>query len=115
MGRHDQRPPLTRRRVPLDAGQDGGHKIGEALADSRSRFDNQMRLVGDGLGHGFRHLQLLGPKLVLLQVFGDLATVVEDSECIEHARLRPFHYGVGPRQDTCRRSAHGRGKTPRRW
>ena len=48
--------------------QDRRDEVGEALADPGARFDDEVRLIGNGLPRdGLRHLQLLGPLLVTLE------------------------------------------------
>jgi len=47
--------------------QDGGDEIRKALPDPGPCFDNEVRLIGNGLRDSFRHLQLLGALLVALQ------------------------------------------------
>ena len=47
-----------------DRGEDGGHQIGEALADARARLDDQMPPPADRLGDRLGHLHLLRPLFI---------------------------------------------------
>jgi hypothetical protein len=48
-----------------DGGSNGRHKVGERLTRARARFHNQMALLMKSAQHGFGHLNLAGPVLVL--------------------------------------------------
>ena len=55
----------TRQSLLADGGQDGGDEVGKALADAGAGLDHEMVLVGDGLGDGLGHVELLRPRLVV--------------------------------------------------
>lgn len=49
----------------------GRYEIGEALADARTRFDQQMLMFGECLSDGIGHGGLLRTRLVILQGSGN--------------------------------------------
>jgi len=43
-----------------DGGEDGRHEVGEGLAHASAGLDHEMLLVGEGIGNGVGHFELLG-------------------------------------------------------
>ena len=44
--------------------EEGGHEIGERLADACRRFDAEIFVIVEGIRDGIRHIDLLLPRLV---------------------------------------------------
>src|SRR5579884_1932180 len=51
--------------------QDGGNEIGEAFAHPGGRLHHQMMRPSHGLGHGLGHVELLWPRLKVVQAAGN--------------------------------------------
>ena len=59
------------------AGEQGRHQVGERLAGTGARLDDQVALIGEGGFHGLGHLHLAGPELVIGMPFGQRPAAAE--------------------------------------
>ena len=59
-------------------GEDGGDEVGEGLADAGAGLDHEVVALGDGVGDGVGHVELLRPRLVARELPGDDAGGAED-------------------------------------
>ena len=89
---------LVARRL-FAGGQDGGHEVGEALADAGAALDDEVMAVGDGVGHRVGHGQLFVAVFVVRQPRGDAAAGPEDFSGSKHAFSVAGGGGRGKRRD----------------
>jgi hypothetical protein len=71
MGGHHNASRRHVARLLPGGGQDGGHQIGEALADARAGLDDQVVRPLDGATHSFGHANLLFAVLIVGQSRGN--------------------------------------------